>query len=179
MTEILQSFTRTVLALLSGAMILAATCLLTDSITGYVFETLKTMLNDAPSRTILASIAGVAAYGAGIVNVAGSSLLFRRRVEWDDELVLISRVEAARLPQVLKETLDYLSVKRTLIAFSLPLTYFGIAFALDHRKWQPSPVPPIACGLLLAVCGVGAPFIARSIQHLLDASATKLETRSA
>jgi hypothetical protein len=49
--------------------------------------------------------------------------------------LLISRIESIQQPQLLKEVLELLRVKRTLVAFSFPLLYLGGTLPLE----VPSP----------------------------------------
>src|SRR5206468_5537650 len=100
------------------------------------------------------------AYVLGIINVAGSSLIFNSRLkDVEDDLVLVARIENLGKPFLLKETLDLLHIKRTLVAFILPLFIFGIGVASNPRQWTPAQTGrvakllPIGAGLLLAATG--------------------------
>src|SRR3989442_11087032 len=86
MLEILQSLSRTVLALLSGAMLMFGFFFFADGASGtdpdcpggygLVWTGIQTMLNQKDSLYIFVPVTAVAAYVLGIVNVAVSSLLF-------------------------------------------------------------------------------------------------------
>jgi hypothetical protein len=164
LVEILQTFGRVVLAILSGAMIIFGTAFLADILGGPkkdTFQAVSEMLNDPQYRIISLTIAGVTAYVIGIVNVAGSSILFDRLVrKRKDDLLIISQFESLKQPQVLKEALDLLNVKRTLIAFMIPLIWYGTTSAFDPKQWRDSPLVPKITGSVIAIAGVLAFYLA-------------------
>jgi hypothetical protein len=95
--------------------------------------------------------------------------------------LLISRIESIQQPQLLKEVLELLRVKRTLVAFSFPLLYLGGTLPLDYKAWSSEcAVPPgvftgaVALGMLLVVFGLLAPVFATWMDRLLDAIPDKL-----
>jgi hypothetical protein len=168
MLEILQNLSRTVLALISGAMIIFGFFFFSDGVSGLgaegyglVWTEIQTMLSRPYSLYVFVAITAVTAYVLGIINVAVSSLLFS--LLWrdtKDDLALISQIEALRKPQLLKETLDFLHIKRTLVASFFPLLIFGLGLACDRYEWKQSHWVRIIAGNFLALTGVLAPFLA-------------------
>ena len=189
MLEILQSLSRTVLALLSGAMLMFGFFFFADGASGtdpdcpggygLVWTGIQTMLNQKDSLYIFVPVTAVAAYVLGIVNVAVSSLLFS--LLWKnatDDLVIISQIEALQKPQLLKETLDLLYIRRALIASFFPLLIFGLGLACDRYEWKKSHWVRIAAGTCLATIGVLAPFIAGWLSRMLQRIREKLTNSS-
>jgi hypothetical protein len=179
MLEVLQTFSRMVLAFLSGALLMIGTTFWADVVggSGSAFEQVMIMLKDPELKIIFTVITGVTAYIIGIINFAASSVAFRPLVDaTQDELLLVSRLESLQQPQLLKEVLELLHVKRTLVAFTFPLFYFGMALACDFKQWPPSPAVAIASGVFLTVLAGLAPFLALRMNRLLDASVKKLST---
>jgi hypothetical protein len=88
-------------------------------------------------------------------------------------LVLISQIEALQKPQLLKETLDFLYIKRALVASFFPLIVLGLGLAWDQYEWKQAPRVRIAAGIALAVAGVLAPFLAGWLSQLLRTTTTK------
>jgi len=176
MLEILQSLSRAVLALLSGAMLMFGFFFFSDGVggsdrSGYglVWTDIQAMLSKQHSLYVFVPITAVTAYVLGIINVAASSLLFS--VLWTDakdDLVLIDQVEALHKPQLLKETLDVLHIKRTLVASFFPLIIFGFGLACDRYEWKDAPRVRIATGTFLALTGVLAPFLAGRLTRMLQ-----------
>jgi hypothetical protein len=179
MFEILQSLSRVVLALLSGAMLIFGFFFFFDGVSGIdpnsekgyglVWTEIRAMLGKPESLYVFAPITAVTAYVLGIVNVAVSSLLFG----WlwkntKDDLVLISQIETLQKPQLLKETLDFLYIKRALVASFFPLIIFGLGLLCDRYEWKQSPWVRIAAGICLALVGGLAPFLAGWLTRLLQ-----------
>jgi hypothetical protein len=137
------------------------------------------MLSQPYSLYVFVPITAVAAYVLGIINVAASGLLFS--LLWKDtkdDLVLISQIEALQKPQLLKEALDFLSIKRALVASFFPLIIFGFGLACDRYEWKQAPWVRIAAGTLLALAGVLAPFLAGWLTQLLQTITKKLSDES-
>jgi hypothetical protein len=172
--EILQTFGRVVLAILSGAMIIFGMAFLADRLGGAgrdTFGVVKALLTDPQWKLISITLAGVTAYVIGIINVAGSSVAFNRLVrKRKDDLLIISQVESLKQPQVLREVLDLLNVKRTLIAFVIPLWWYGITSALDPKQWEDSPLVPRITGGIEILGGVLALYLAARVGHHLEAT---------
>ena len=71
---------------------------------------------------IFTLITALTAYVIGIINFAASSVAFRPLMKTtQDELLLVSRIESLQQPQFLKEILELLQLRRTLVAFTFPL----------------------------------------------------------
>jgi hypothetical protein len=147
MFEILQSLSRVVLALLSGAMLIFGFFFFSDGASGIdpkseegyglVWTEIRAMLDRPDALYVFGPITAVTAYVLGIVNVAVSSLLFS--VLWKDtkdDLVLISQIETLQKPHLLKELLDVLYIKRALVASFFPLIIFGLGLACDRYEWK-------------------------------------------
>ena len=127
------------------------------------------MLSQSFSLYVFVPITALTAYVLGIINVAVSSLLFS--LLWKDikdDLALISQVEALQKPQLLKETLDLLHIKRTLVASFFPLVIFGFGLACDRYEWEQAPWVRIMAGTFLALTGVLTPFLAGWLTRLLQ-----------
>jgi len=180
--EILQSLSRTVLALISGALIIFGFFFFSDGVSGsdasgygVVWTEIQTMLSRPYSLYVFVPITAVTAYVLGIFNVAVSTLLFS--LLWKntkDDLVLISQIEALQKPLLLKETLDFLHIKRAVVASVFPLVIFGLGLACDRYEWKQSPWVRILAGNFLALTGVLAPFIAGRLTRLLQMITTNL-----
>lgn len=157
MLELLQNVSRVVLAMASGVGMIVGFAFIADALTdnesGEVWKTAADMYDKEAYRWILILTTFVAAYLLGIVNFASSNLLFNlwaKRVH--NELIIVSRIEPLNQPQVMKEMLDLLHVKRSLIAFSIPLVVFGIGLALDKKQWK---TPGVAVWAGVVVLGAG------------------------
>jgi len=179
MLEMLQSLSRAVLALLSGALLIFGFFFLSDGVSGVdpssmegygrVWTEIRGMLKRPDAFYVFVPITAVVAYVLGIVNVAVSSMLLR--LLWNDigdDLVLISEVEALQQPHLLKETLDVLHIERALVASVFPLLIVGIGLACDRYEWQQAPWVRIAAGSSLALIGILAPFLAGSLSRRLQ-----------
>jgi hypothetical protein len=118
-----------------------------------------------------------------MINIAGSALLFGSfaNANKNGELLLINRIESIQQPELLKEVLELLRVKRTLVAFSFPLLYLGCTLPLDYKAWSSEcAVSPdvftcaMALGMLLVLFGLLAPIFAAWMDRLLDSIPDKL-----
>ncbi len=89
-------------------------------------------------------------------------------------IFIVITVESLQQPQLLKEALDLLQLKRTLVAFALPLFYFGLALACDFKESSFSHLVRAAAGISLAGLAVLAPLFASRMTRILDAAAKKL-----
>jgi hypothetical protein len=176
MNEFFQTFTRASLAILSGAMLIFGTIFYADVIGGGdSFGEIKDMLRGPEMRIIFGVITVVTAYTIGTINVAVSELVFRSSVKaTGDDLLVISRIESLQQPTLLKEILDLIQLKRTLVGFTFPLFYFGIALAWDKKQWPLSHKVPIIAGVLLALGAALAAFVAVRMTQYLDKTAKKL-----
>jgi len=179
MFEVLQTFSRAVLAFLCGAMLIFGTTFWADVFGGKAFDEVILMLGDPEQKIIFTAITAVTAYIIGVINFAVSSVALRSLVSaTKDELLLISRIESFQQPQLLKEALELLHVKRTLVAFAFPLIYFGLGLACA-KQWPASRLVEIVAGILLTLAGVLGPFLAARITRLLDKTVNELSNRSA
>jgi hypothetical protein len=186
MFEILQSLSRAVLALLSGAVLICGFFFFSDGVSGsdpsgygLVWTEIQAMLSKPYSLYVFVPITVLAAYVLGIINVAASGLLFS--LLWKDtkdDLVLISQIEALQKPHLLKETLDFLHIKRALVASFFPLIIFGFGLACDRYEWKHSPWVRIAAGTFLALAGVLAPFLAGWLTRRLQTITKNLSDES-
>lgn len=169
MVEILQSFGRVVLAMISGALLIIGVTFLADAPSGDGFNLVITMLQRDELRLIFLAITPLTAYVIGVVITAGSSLVF---ANWaplrHDDLLIVNEVELLNKPQLMKETLDLINVRRTLVACVAPLILFGIGLALDTNQWEGSKWIARAAGFMVALMGVIAPFLARQISYRID-----------
>lgn len=179
MVQILQAFSRIVIAIISGAMMIFGAVYLADLLAGPEDDALAavgSMLKENPTRLMVLSLAGVSAYAIGTVNVTLSNLLFTWRVRvQSDDLQVVSQVESFKKPQLLNEALDLLNVRRTLVAYALPLCWLGLWMANDHKQWKGPKIPLIA-GFTLMIMGILAPILAWRISHRIDST---LKTLSA
>jgi len=176
MVEFLLTFSRVVVAFLSGALLIVGTTYLADLLVGAgsAFDQVAEMLKNE-FQSIFLVIAGLSAYAIGLINVAGSSVALRRLADaTDTDLVLVSRFEGLQQPYVLKEALELLQLKRALVAFAFPLFYFGLALACDFKEHSFSNAARIMAGLSVAVLGGLAPVLAARISRLLAATAKQL-----
>jgi hypothetical protein len=182
MLELLQSVSRVALALLSGAMLIAGFFFFADGLSGVgiggygkVWTEIRQMLSEKDSLYVFVAITAVVAYVLGIINVAGSSLLFG----WlwkttNDDWVLISRIEALQKPQLLKEVLDFLHIKRALVASFFPLVVVGSGLAYDRYEWKDAHRFRIATGTVLVLAGVLALFLAAWLARSFETITKKL-----
>jgi hypothetical protein len=178
MIELLQTFSRVVVAFLSGALLIAGTIFWADIFRGRdvdsPFKQVADMLK-GDFESVFIVITGLTAYAIGMINFAASSVAVRQLTKaTENELLLISRIESLQQPQLLKEIVELLQLKRTLAAFTFPLYYFGLALACDFNEVSFSKLVRIAAGLTLVVLAGLAPFFAVRVHRLLDAAATKL-----
>jgi NAD/NADP transhydrogenase beta subunit len=179
MLELLQTFSRVIVAFLSGALLIAGTTFWADLSLllvggGSAFDQVAEMLGNE-FKNIFLVITALTAYAIGMINFAGSSVAFRYLENaTETELLLVSRIESLQQPQLLKEALELLQLKHALIAFTFPLFYFGAAVACDFNEQSFSNIVRIAAGISLAVFAGLAPFFAARMTRLLDTSATKL-----
>jgi hypothetical protein len=142
---------------------------------GKVWTEIRQMLSEKDSLYVFVAITAVVAYVLGIINVAGSSLLFGRLWKTtNDEWVLISRIEALQKPQLLKEALDSLHIKRALVASFFPLVVFGSGLACDRYEWKDAHRFRIATGTALVLAGVLALFLAGWLARSFETMTTKL-----
>jgi hypothetical protein len=188
MLDILQSVSRAVLAVLTGAMLLFGFFFFADGVSnevktgvageityGEVWTEIRKMLSAEDTQYIFGAIAAVVAYVLGIINVAGSSLLFNRIwKEAGDDWAFLSRIEALQKPHLLKEALDVLHVKRALVASFFPLLFFGFGLACDQHEWKGAPLFRIASGGVLMIAGCLAPFLAVWLTRSFESIAAKL-----
>ena len=170
MIELVQQFSRALLATLSGTMIIFGSALFADRLTethnvmGLALDT----VNNNGERLLFTGITAVTAYIVGTINVAASNFLFTFQLNRNkEELILISHIESLQQPQLLKEMVDLINLKRSLIGFSFPLVYFGLALAADRYLAPESHVPILIAGILLATAGVLSPFLAARIVRIL------------
>jgi hypothetical protein len=70
-----------------------------------------------------------------------------------DDVLIVYQVESLSRPMVAKEVLDLLQIKRSLIAFSLPLLVIGVGIACDSHDWMIRYVAVLA-GLVIFLSGV-------------------------
>jgi hypothetical protein len=158
-------------------MIIFGTAFVADVIggSGSAFGEVVFMLRTPELKIIFTVITAVIAYIIGIINIAGSEMVFSSLVKTtEDDLLLISRIESLQQPELLKEILDLLNVKRTLVGFIFPLFYFGIALVCDPKQWPSSHVVPIVTGILLALAAGLAAVLAVLMTRHLDRTAKKL-----
>jgi hypothetical protein len=98
MFEIFQAFNRAILAILTGGMFLFGTAFWADWIGGCnsVWNTTISMLQNPAQKIILTAIIAVTAYIIGMINIAGSALLFGSfaNANRNGELLLINRIES-------------------------------------------------------------------------------------
>ena len=121
MLELLQTFSRVAVAFLSGVLLIAGTTFWADVLGDgdSAFDQVAGMLN-GEFKNIFIVITALAAYAIGMINFAGSSVAFRHLAKaTEGDLLLVSRFESLQQPQLLKEALDLLQLKRTLVAFAL------------------------------------------------------------
>jgi hypothetical protein len=139
------------------------------------FGEVAKMLRDGPLQIIFVVITALTAYVIGIINFAASCVAFGYlKKTSQNELLLVSQIEALQQPQVLKEFLELLHVKRTLLAFAFPLFYFGVALAFDCYEYSFGKWVRIAAGAALAVLAILACFFATRMTRLLDTTAKRL-----
>lgn len=181
MFEFLQTFNRVALAFLSGALLIVGTTFGADLLMGRAsphdsaFHQVAGMLTREPFNIIFAVITILTAYAIGVINFAASCVVFRRLGKrTQNELLLVSQIESLEQPQVLKEFLELLHVKRALLAFTFPLTYFGIALACDIREDSFGHTVRIAAGAALAGLAILAWGFATRMTLLLETTASKL-----
>jgi len=169
--ELLQTFGRIVIAILSGAMLIFGTIFFADILgRSDALETIGKMSQAEWLRYIFLPSVAVAMYVLGVINVAASGFVFNRVAgKAQDDLVIVSRIESLKKPQLLKETLDVLNIKRTLIAFFFPLFYFGLMLAIDTKQWD-SKMVSVPVGLVLAASGPWALWLAKRISYRLDST---------
>jgi hypothetical protein len=178
MVELLQTFNRVVVAFLSGALLIVGTTywadVMRDSNTESPFNQIASMLGSNFSN-IFVVITTLTAYALGIINFAGSSVAFRHLANaTESELLIVSRIEYLQQPQLLKETIELLQLKRALVAFTFPLFYFGIALACDFHEGSFSHLVRIIAGISLAVLACVAFFFAARMTRLVNTTAKKL-----
>ena len=176
MLELLQTFSRVAVAFLSGALLIAGTTFWADVLGDgeSAFDQVAGMLN-GEFKNIFIVITALAAYAIGMINFAGSSVAFRHlATATESDLLLVSRFESRQQPQLMKEALELLQLKRTLVAFAFPLFYFGVALACDFKENSFSHLVRAAAGIALACLAVLAPFFATRITRVLDAAAKTL-----
>jgi hypothetical protein len=176
MLELLQTFSRVAVAFLSGVLLIAGTTFWADVLGdgASAFDQVAGMLN-GEFRNIFIAITALAAYAIGMINFAGSSVAFRHLAKaTGNDLLLVSRFESLQQPQLLKEALELLQLKRTLVAFAFPLFYFGAALACDFKESSFSHLVRAAAGISLAGLAVLAPLFATRMTRILDAAAKKL-----
>ena len=176
MLELLQTFSRVVVAFLSGALLIAGTMFWADVLVDgrSAFTQVAEMLR-SEFENIVIVIMALTAYVIGMINFAGSSVALRRLANATaGDLLLISRIESLQQPQLLKEVVELLQLKHTLVAFTFPLFYFGVALACDFKEDSFSHAVRIAAGFSLAVLAGLAPFFAARMARLLDTTAKKL-----
>ena len=178
MVELLQTFSRVVVAFLSGALLIVGTTFWADVFRGpgteSPFNQIAEMLGGAFAN-IFAVITALTAYAIGIINFAGSSVAFRRLANSTErELLIVSRIESLQQTQLLKETLEFMQLKRALLAFTFPLFYFGVALACDFYEKSFSHAVRIIAGVSLTVLACVAGFFAARLTRLVDTSAKKI-----
>jgi len=133
------------------------------------------MLQNAELKTIFIVITGLTAYVIGIINFAASSVAFRWLANaTQEEVLLVSRIESLQQPQVLKEVLELLFIKRTLIAFTVPLCYFGLGLTFDWKEKSSTHVVRIAIGVVIVVMAALAAFFVQRMTRLIDRTANEL-----
>ena len=171
MVQILQAFSRIVIAVICGAMILFGSVYLADILTEKnALTAVQTMISENPTRTLLLAFAGIVAYAIGTVIVSASNLVFTRMVPTQaDDLQVVSQIEALKKPQLLNETLDLLNVRRTLVSFTFPLWWLGLWMMIDWEPWD-VPAIPLTAGASLIIMGFVAPLMGRLISHRIDAT---------
>ena len=179
MVEILQAFGRAVVAMIAGALVMIATAFVVDSRTGTTFQFIRTMLDAADLRLIFLAITPLTAYVVGVIVSAGSNLAFSRLVPIrNDDLLIVSEIESLEKPQLLKETLDFINIRRTLVSCVGPLICFGIGLAFDNPQWQDKVWILRAIGSSLATTGIAALIFAWRLSHRLDKSLNSLRRES-
>jgi NAD/NADP transhydrogenase beta subunit len=178
MIELLHTFSRVVVAFLSGALLIVGTTFWADVLgglgSGSAFDQVAGMLSNE-FKNIFIVITALTAYVIGMINFAGSSVAFRHLANaTESDLLLVSRIEFLQQPQLLKEVLDLLQLKHTLVAFTFPLFYFGVALACDFKEQSFPHTVRIAAGISLTILAGVAPFFAARMTRLLDTTAKKL-----
>lgn len=178
MVELLQTFSRVVIAFLSGALLIVGTIFWADVFRGSGTESPFNQIAEMLGSTftnIFTVITALTAYAIGIINFAGSSVAFRRLANaTEHELLIVSRIESLQQPQVLKETLELMQLKRALLAFTFPLFYFGVALACDFYEKSFSHGVRISAGVSLAGLACVAFFFAARLTRLVDTTAKKI-----
>ncbi|HEY3305740.1 MAG TPA: hypothetical protein VGL70_19615 [Candidatus Binatia bacterium] len=177
MAEILKTLGGTTLTLLAGAMLLTGFFHYADAAIGTdkVWSAIESMLNRKGGEVIFTTIAAVVAYVVGIINIAAWSLLCGLL---DKDLVLINQIESLQKPQLLKETQDFLNIKRALVGFSFPLVFYGFGLVCDRNDFQPARVTAITGVCLALLGGVLSPIIAWRMHRMLETMAKKLLAES-
>jgi len=176
----LETFNRVVVAFLSGALLIVGTTFWADVIMwklgkGSAFTGIEEMLKSEQYKVIFIVITALTVYIIGIINFAASSVAFKSLVDTTHgELKLISRIESLRQPQVLKEVVELLHVRRTLLAFAFPLFYFGVGLACDFNERSFSDTVRTFAGLCLIVLAGLAPIFAARMTRLLDRTAKSI-----
>jgi hypothetical protein len=173
MVQILQAFSRIVIALIAGSMIIFGAIYLADILAAPTEDALAAagnMIRENPTRTMVLALAGISAYAIGTVVVSASNLVFTRivRIQADD-LYVVSQIESLKKPQLLNETLDLLNVRRTLVSFTFPLLWLGFWMMMDPKPWTGRKIP-LAAGLSLMIMGFVAPFMGWLLSHRIDAT---------
>ena len=178
MVELLQTFSRVVVAFLSGALLMAGTAFWADVLRGSgiesPFDQIAQMLAGGYANIFLV-ITALAAYAIGMINFAGSGVALGPLANaTESELLIVSRIESLQRPQLLKEILEIFQLRRALVAFAFPLFYFGLALAFDFHEKSFSESVRILAGISLAVLACVSLFFAARMSRLVDRTARKL-----
>lgn len=173
MAEILKTLGGSTLTLLSGAMLLIGFFHYVDAAIGTdeVWSAIGSMLNHKGGEVIFTTIAAIVAYVVGIINIATWTLLCGLL---DKDLVLINQIESLQKPQLLKETQDFLNIKRALVGLSFPLVFYGFALVCDRKDFEPAWVTATTGVCLALLGGALSPMIAWRMNRTLETIAKKL-----
>lgn len=126
-------------------------------------------------RIIFTVITALTAYVIGTINFAASCVAFGYLEKTSqDEVMLVSQIESLQQPQVLKETLELLHVKRTLVVFIFPLVWFGAALAWDTYENYFTDGVRIGAGTALVALAILAYVFAVRMTRLLNTTARRL-----
>ncbi len=159
--------------MLSGLMLIFGTIFFADLLgpqNSDAFEIVGNMTKAEALKYVFLPSTALAAYVLGVIDVTASNLVFAALTrKAKDDLIIVNRIESLNKAQLLKETLDVLNLRRTLIAFAFPLFYFGLMLALDTRQWNSKRVS-VSVGIFLMLMGPLAAFLARQISQSLDAT---------
>lgn len=163
--------------MLSGLMLIFGTIFFADRLgpqEADAFVTVGNMTRMEGLKYIFLPATALAAYVLGVINVTAANLVFAAVAKKaKDDLIIVSRIESLNRAQLLKETLDILNLRRTLIAFTFPLSYFGLMLALDTKQWD-SKLVSVSVGIFLTVMGVFAAILAAKASGSLNSTLDEL-----